>query len=65
MNQSKYQTDVALLSVTTTEFRAVTHFHEFPFSLPSGKILCINKWKDKNRGEKGGAHDRKTAFPGL
>lgn len=29
MNQSKYQTDVALLSVTTTEFRAVTHFHEW------------------------------------
>ena len=26
---SNYQTDVALLSVTTTEFRAVTHFHSW------------------------------------
>ena len=28
MNQ-KYQTDVALLSVTTTEFNAVMHFHQW------------------------------------
>ena len=27
--KAKYDTDVALLSVTTTEFRAVTHFHEW------------------------------------
>jgi len=29
MGKNKYGTDVALLSVTTTEFRAVTHFHEW------------------------------------
>ena len=29
MEKSTYKTDVALLSVTTTEFRAVTHFHEW------------------------------------
>ena len=29
MKKNEYQTDVALLSVTTTEFRAVTHFHEW------------------------------------
>ena len=27
--KNNYQTDVALLSVTTTEFKAVTHFHEW------------------------------------
>ena len=27
--KNKYETDVALMSVTTTEFRAVTHFHEW------------------------------------
>ncbi len=27
--KSKYETDVALITVTTTEFRAVTHFHEW------------------------------------
>ncbi len=29
MNRKNYQTDVALLSVTTTEFKAVTHFHNW------------------------------------
>ena len=29
MKNYKYQTDVALLSVTTTEFKAVTHFHDW------------------------------------
>lgn len=29
MERDKYETDVALLSVTTTEFRAVTYFHEW------------------------------------
>ena len=29
MEKNTYKTDVALLSVTTTEFRAVTHFHEW------------------------------------
>lgn len=29
MAQDKYQTDVALLSVTTTEFSAVMHFHDW------------------------------------
>ena len=29
MKKNNYETDVALLSVTTTEFRAVTHFHEW------------------------------------
>ncbi|MBO4914975.1 MAG: hypothetical protein J5449_07190 [Oscillospiraceae bacterium] len=29
MANNKYQTDVALLSVTTTEFAAVTHFHDW------------------------------------
>ena len=29
MLKKKYETDVALLSVTTTEFKAVTHFHEW------------------------------------
>jgi nucleoside phosphorylase len=29
MKKNDYQTDVALLSVTTTEFKAVTHFHDW------------------------------------
>ncbi|MBR4204211.1 MAG: hypothetical protein IKQ92_01900 [Clostridia bacterium] len=29
MKKQSYETDVALLSVTTTEFRAVTHFHDW------------------------------------
>ena len=29
MKKNNYETDVALLSVTTTEFRAVTYFHEW------------------------------------
>ncbi len=29
MKKNDYQTDVALLSVTTTEFRAVTYFHDW------------------------------------
>ncbi|MBR6411428.1 MAG: hypothetical protein IKS35_08610 [Clostridia bacterium] len=29
MEKASFKTDVALLSVTTTEFRAVTHFHEW------------------------------------
>lgn len=29
MKQNAYQTDVALLSVTTTEFKAVMHFHQW------------------------------------
>ena len=27
--KSKYETDVAMLTVTTTEFRAVMHFHDW------------------------------------
>lgn len=29
MKKTDYQTDVAILSVTTTEFRAVMHFHDW------------------------------------
>ena len=29
MKKNNYLTDVALLSVTTTEFKAVTHFHDW------------------------------------
>ena len=29
MGKNNFNTDVALLSVTTTEFKAVTHFHEW------------------------------------
>ena len=36
MAKSKYSTDVALLSVTTTEFRAVTHFHDWRAKMMPG-----------------------------
>ena len=29
MKKKEYKTDVAILSVTTTEFRAVMHFHDW------------------------------------
>ncbi len=29
MDKSKYKSDVAILSVTTTEFQAVMHFHNW------------------------------------
>ena len=36
MKQNTYQTDAALLSVTTTEFNAVMHFHNWQAKVITG-----------------------------
>ena len=40
--KKQYETDVALLSVTMTEFRAVMHFHDWKArTFPDGEQSCV------------------------
>ena len=50
--RNNFQTDVALLTVTTTEFRAVTHFHDWRVEIIVGDDQIYNSAEFERDGRK-------------
>ncbi|MBQ7500150.1 MAG: hypothetical protein IJT91_04580 [Clostridia bacterium] len=65
MKKKNYQTDVALMSVTTTEFRAVTHFHDWKAKTFAGDDQIYDVAEFERDGIKRSIVHAKTSEMGM